>query len=418
MRKLIFSAAHGGFSELGAPLGGGATISDWLVDEWRRRCDVEIGLITPSILGASAPSGSDITAFNEREYARFCIEFSRAATERILSEDPLQCTVLVNDISEAPDFARIAGAGFRIVTIYHVDVVDYIAAIYCHGLVPAAMLARGWEFIRPVAAGLAPSILRLIFERQRDSLRFSSRVVVPSTRMKEILLRAYPGTPQERIDAVAWGVRKAEAPEADVKQELEFVRREFSLDPGRATVLCLSRISPEKGQDLFLKGLIELERQGAFRESAPDLLICGAPAFMRGQTHMELLRALSARLSRVRVHFPGHVTGARKLAMLRAAWVYAFPSRHESYGLTLAEALAEGLPAVAFRNAGAAEILDGDRGVLVEPGTGAGVRFASQVAELLVDEPRRERFSVSARQWAQTHRFEGAAARIASIIGF
>jgi glycosyltransferase involved in cell wall biosynthesis len=415
---LIFTAAHGGFSGLGVPLGGGATISDWLVDEWRRTCDVEIDLIAPSILGASAPSGHDITAFNEREYARFCIEFSRAATERILSADPLQCAVLVNDISEAPDFDRIARAGFRIVTIYHVDVVDYIAAIYCHGLVPAATLARGWELIRPFAARMAPSILRLIFERQRDSLRFSSRVVVPSNRMKEILLRAYPGTPRERIEVVAWGVRKDEAPEEDVKRELESVRREFGLDPGRPAVLCLSRISPEKGQDLFLKGLIELERQGAFRESAPDLLICGAPAFMRGQTHMDLLCSLSARLSRVRVHFPGHVTGARKLAMLRAAWVYAFPSRHESYGLTLAEALAEGLPAVAFRNAGAAEILDGGRGVLVEPGSGGAVRFASEVVELLSDEPRRERFSLSARQWAQTHLFKDAAARIASIVGF
>jgi glycosyltransferase involved in cell wall biosynthesis len=104
--------------------------------------------------------------------------------------------------------------------------------------------------------------------------------------------------------------------------------------------------------------------------------------------------------------------------MLRAARVFAFPSRHESYGLTLAEALAEGLPAVAFRNAGAAEILAGGRGVLVEPGRGGAVRFASEVVELLVDESRRERFSLSARQWAQTHLFEGAAARIASIAGF
>ena len=133
---------------------------------------------------------------------------------------------------------------------------------------------------------------------------------------------------------------------------------------------------------------------------------------------MDLLRRLSSSLSRVRVHFPGHVTGARKRAMFRAATVYAFPSRHESYGLTLAEALAEGPPAVAFRNAGAAEILDGGCGVLVEPGSGGAVRFASEVAALLMDEPRRERFSLSARQWAQTHLFEDAAARIASIAGF
>ncbi len=418
MRRLIYTAAHGGFSGLGVPLGGGATISDWLVEEWRRTCDVVIDLITPSILGASAPSGRDIAAFNERDYARFCIAFSQAVTRRILSEDPSQCTVLVNDISEAPDFARLGSAGFRIVTIYHVDVVDYIAAIYCKGRVSAATLARAWELVRPAAAGLAPPMLKLIFERQRDSLIHSHRVVVPSSRMKTVLLHAYPNTPEDRIDVVAWGVRPDQAPEAEVARELEFIRNEYGLDPGRATVVCLSRISPEKGQDLLLEGLIELERQGAFRDSPPHLLICGAPAFMRGQAQMDLLRKLSARLARVRVHFPGHVTGARKLAMLRAAWVYAFPSRHESYGLTLAEALAEGLPCVAFEQAGAAEIIDSGQGVLVQAGTGGAARFASEVAALLADQPRRQVLSARARQWAQINRFERAAARIASIPGF
>lgn len=48
------TAAHGGFSGFSVPLGGGATISDWLVADWRRTCDLEIDLVTPSILGANA----------------------------------------------------------------------------------------------------------------------------------------------------------------------------------------------------------------------------------------------------------------------------------------------------------------------------------------------------------------------------
>ena len=38
--------------------------------------------------------------------------------------------------------------------------------------------------------------------------------------------------------------------------------------------------------------------------------------------------------------FPGYVTGERKRAFFALADLYVFPSRHESYGLTLLEALA------------------------------------------------------------------------------
>ncbi len=418
MRRLIFTAAHGGFSGLGVPLGGGATISEWLVADWHRARDVEVELITPSILGARAPSGRDIAAFNERDYARFCIGFSQAATRRILAEDPSQCTVLVNDIAEAPDFARLVSAGFRIVTIYHVDVVGYIAAIYCKGRVSAATLARAWELVRPVAASLAPSILKLIFERQRDSLNYSHRVVVPSSRMKTVLLHAYPGTPEDRIDVVPWGVRREQVPEAEVAREVASIRHEYGLDSGRGTVVCLSRISPEKGQDLLLEGLIELERQGAFRDSSPDLLVCGAPAFMRGRVQMDLLRKLSARLARVRVHFPGHVTGARKLAMSAPPGSMRFPPAMKATASLLQRPLRRASPRSPLSRPAAGEILDHGQGVLVRPGSGGASRFASEVAALLADQPRRDTLGALANQWAQTNRFENAAARIAAILGF
>ena len=40
--------------------------------------------------------------------------------------------MLCNDVSEGPDFAALANAGFPVFTIYHVDVVDYFCRIYLH----------------------------------------------------------------------------------------------------------------------------------------------------------------------------------------------------------------------------------------------------------------------------------------------
>lgn len=416
-KKIIYTAAHGGFGGLGVPLGGGAAISEWLSEEWRGRSGYNLELVTPTILGASAPSGRDITSFDERSYARFCLDFGKAATRRILECDPSSCAVLINDIAEAPDFARLAAAGFHIVTIYHVDVVDYIASIYLKGWVSAATLARAWQRLRPAAAPVAPTILKLIFERQRDSLLHSNRVVVPSERMKSILLDAYPAIPHDRIEVVPWGVRTENVAETEVQSELANVRSQAGLDRDSPVILCLSRISPEKGQDLLLEGLIQLERQGAFIDNPPTLLICGDPAFMRGRAHMDLLRRLAARLKRIRVHFPGHVVGARKIAMFRAAQVYAFPSRHESYGLTLAEALSQGLPAIAFDQPGSSEILRNGQGVLVAPGPGSAARFALETIALLENPTRRAEFSKAAMAWAKAHPFRHSAERVGALLG-
>lgn len=109
---------------------------DQLAREWTQSCPFADGfeLISPaSALGAAAPAGCDLVRFSEMRYARFRREFERASTAEIPRHDPRTTTVLVNDISEGPDFRAVAEAGFRVFTIYHVDVVAYVADIYARG---------------------------------------------------------------------------------------------------------------------------------------------------------------------------------------------------------------------------------------------------------------------------------------------
>ena len=55
-----------------------------------------------------------------------------------------------------------------------------------------------------------------------------------------------------------------------------------------------------------------------------------------------------------RVEFLGHVTGDRKAALLQRADLFISVSRHESYGLTLAEAAAAGCRVISHQHYGAA----------------------------------------------------------------
>src|SRR5262249_34965675 len=150
-----YVAAHGGLSGENAPLGGGAAVCDHLVEVWSRTKPFPFRLITPAILGTDAPKGCDLVRFSESEYARFCRVFERAATQEVLREDPAHTMVLVNDVSEGPDFATLVNRGFRVFTIYHVDVVAYVSSIYARNLIRPETTVRWFRYLRPFMPQIA-----------------------------------------------------------------------------------------------------------------------------------------------------------------------------------------------------------------------------------------------------------------------
>lgn len=415
IERVLYCAAHGGFGGQAIPLGGGAAVSNLLLDEWSRTRPFEVELVSPSILGAGAPSGRQLVEFDERQYAAFCESFRAASTQAVLRADPRTSSVLVNDISEGPDFAALQQAGFRIVTVYHVDVVAYISAIYLKDRISPRGLTRFWELMLALRLDrVAPVILRLIFAQQRASLLYSAAVVVPSAGMKDLLLDCYPQTPPERIQVLPWGAPPRFGPEEEACQAAAGLRREFGVPDGAQVLLCLSRISPEKGQDVLLEALLDAERRGRLPQRPLWLFLCGEPAFMHGRRHMERLKQLAARLKQVKVVFPGYMSGLRKQAAFHMSDLYVFPSRHESYGLTLMEALSEGLPAVCLEHQGSREVMTPEVGIMLRDHERD--RLWPAIAELLSDEPRRAAMAQSARELAGARPFAAGAARLAELL--
>jgi glycosyltransferase involved in cell wall biosynthesis len=409
--KILYTAAHGGYAAEAVPLGGGAAVCDHLLAEWTRARPFPLRLITPAILGDSAPTGASLVRFGEREYARFSRAFELAATREILQHDPASSVVLSNDVSEGPDFEALAARGYRIYTIYHVDVVAYVAEMYGRGWIRPETTVRWYPRLRR----LLPPITRLIWEKQEASVRWSRGLIVPSKGMRDVLLRCYPDCPPAKIHVLGWGAWNSGA--AGPPPDPEPLRREFGVPDGAQVLLTLSRISPEKGQDLLLEALLEWERRSDF-PARPDgpaeplwLFICGDAAFMQGQRFLERLKRLAARLRRTRVVFPGYVAGERKRAFFALADLFVFPSRHESYGLTLLEALASGLPAVCLDHHGARAVMQEEFGALVKPG-----ELRAAIARLLSDEEGRKRMGGAARKFAEGERFSDRAAELARLI--
>ena len=389
---ILYTAAHGGFREA-VPLGGGAAICDLLIDEWTRTKPFEFRLIRPDV------EARDIVKFTEREYAKFSRDFERKATEEVLKHDPKTTAVLVNDVSEGPDFAALQD--YRLYTIYHVDVVAYVADIYFRGLVRPETTVKLYRRFR----WLMPAISNLVWEKQEASIRYSRGLIMPSEGMKEVMLRCYPECPAEKIHVMPWGVADPGPP-----GDASALRREFNIPENARVLLTLSRISPEKGQDLLLEKLLAWERRDDYPREPLWLFICGDAAFMQGVEFFKKLRALVAKLKKTQVIFPGYVTGERKQAFFALADLYIFPSRHESYGLTLMEALAAGVPAVCLDHHGARGVMQKEFGAIVK------LEGLIPAIKQLLENRDRDDMREAARAYALKNRFSEQAANLATLL--
>ena len=337
--ELLYSAAHAEFPDT-EPLGGGKAVADSLIRKWRAHAPFALTVLSPCSLGLSL--AKPLAQMTEREYSVFCREFENAATAEILKRDPDDCVVLSNDISEGPNFGLLGERGYRLVTIFHVDVVEYFAKFYLRDLVPAHKLTRFHRF------SWLPDLLKLVFQKQFECVEYSARIVVPSAPMQETILRCYPECPPQKIVIMPWGDvgETTVAAGTPLPQLTEIPDDEF-------VILTLSRLSPEKGIERLLLALRHLDHA----KYRLRVIICGAPAYMKGQRYARKLQQLAAQLTHIPVEFPGHVTGAEKAALLQRADLFVSPSRHESYGLTIAEAISAGCRVISHPHYGASGIV-------------------------------------------------------------
>jgi len=224
--------------------------------------------------------------------------------------------------------------------------------------------------------------------------------------MREVMLRCYPECPPQKIHVLPWGSWQPLEP-ADPTP----LRREFEIPADAHVLLALSRISPEKGQDVLLDALYEWEQRPDYPQRPLVVFICGDAAFMQGRKFMESLKARAAKLRKTRVVFPGYVTGERKRAFFALADLYVFPSLHESYGLTLLEALSAGLPAVCLDHHGARSVMREEFGAIIDR-----PNLVNAIARLLPDDSARAQMSQAARAFATQERFSTRAAELAELL--
>jgi len=168
--------------------------------------------------------------------------------------------------------------------------------------------------------------------------------------------------------------------------------------PVRGQLICVGVLGRHKGQDLLVEALAGLADRDWHCVLAGSL--DRDPAFV-GQLQARIMRLGYGH----RIRLSGILTGSALSHAYATADLLVAPSRSETYGMTVTEALAHGLPVIAAEVGGLPEALgstaDGTRpGQLIPPDDPAAL--AAALGDWLGDERYRHRLRAAARQRRST----------------
>jgi glycosyltransferase involved in cell wall biosynthesis len=237
------------------------------------------------------------------------------------------------------------------------------------------------------AAGVPTVGCRAVNRPLRNSLRHRlvygrllAHCVVNSQATLRTVLGSAPWLDPARVSVIANGI--------DVDRFTAATPLPLGLPAGAVVVGYIGRLSPEKG----LPELAEAWRRVADVASEAHLLVAGVGP-LEGDLRARLAGA-------PRVHWFGLEHDVA--ALMKRCDVLAVPSYEEGFGLVAAEAMAAGVPVVASRTGGLAEVVaDPETGRLVPPRDAAAL--ADALLDLVGDPESRRRMGAAGTERARRY---------------
>jgi len=253
--------------------------------------------------------------------------------------------------------------------------------------VPGVVTVHDLAHLRcPETFGLASRLF--LKASTADAVRRAGLIVVPSESTARDLKELLPAS-AGKVHVVPHGIapHRAAPPEAVARMRARVGERPF--------VLHVGTIQKRKNVDLLVKGVRLLRAEG-FPHRA---VLAGRRGWKCGAAFAEIARDDTA-------VWLGEVDADEIAALFSVADVFCSPSGYEGFGLTVAEAMAAGVPVVASRNSSLPEVVGG-AGVLLDALTAEAI--ATALRPLLRERDARLALSEAGVSRAATFTWERAA---------
>lgn len=217
-------------------------------------------------------------------------------------------------------------------------------------------------------SGLATDVAERLRHSERAALRSVRHVIVTSASTREGLA-AY-GVPPASVSVVEPGTDAAPLAKGSHAVSIE--------------ILCVANIIPRKGHDVLIEALASLQ-------PLRWRLTCVGSTQRSPPTAAALQRQIEEAGLAARIRMLGEQDGAALERCYAAADLFVLPTRHEGFGMVVAEALAHGLPVLATRTGAIPGLVLPDAGMVVPPDDHIALRDA--LAYLLSDRAVLGRFA-------------------------
>ena len=232
-------------------------------------------------------------------------------------------------------------------------------------------------------------------EREREALHAARRVIATSEWTRSELIARALAEP-DRIVVARPGTDAAPAATG-------------SASGGH--LLCVGAVAPHKGQDVLVHALAGMADLPGWSCSIVGSLNADPDFASRTAAAIR-----SAGLTE-RIELMGVLTGRRLADAYHAADLVVAPSRAESYGMVVAEAVARGIPVVAARVGGVPEAIAGSTAAILTPPNDP-VALRAVLRQWWEEPPRRAVLKAEAvRSRAATRTWAESAAIAAAVLG-
>jgi alpha-maltose-1-phosphate synthase len=262
--------------------------------------------------------------------------------------------------------------------------------------IPHVLTAHSLEPLRPWKADQLGGGYRVSSWAEQTAVTAADAIIAVSSRMREDVLRVYPGVDPSRVDIVPSGI------DTDVWHPVQpwrggSVLTELGVDPDRPIVAFVGRITRQKG----VAHLVAAAHR--FSRDAQLVLCAGAPDTpeIAAEVAVEVTKLAEQRTG---VYWLREILPIRQLReILSAATVFVCPSVYEPLGIVNLEAMACGTAVVASAVGGIPEVVaDGVTGSLVRYDAGDPAGYQAGLAEavnaLIADPEKAERYGQAGRQ--------------------
>ena len=253
-------------------------------------------------------------------------------------------------------------------------------------------------YVSPVPERVTQEAIKMII----SNLAYKTDcITTPSDSMKKIMENY--GI-KNRIEVIPNAIHLISFQEDDESKRAE-IKKKYNLKEDDKIILFVGRVASEKSIDTIIKALEIIKKRD---NNKVKLLIVGnGPAMDELQ---QLTRTLKVEKD---VVFAGTVSNEEIQHYYKMAYLFTITSTSESFGIVIIEALASGIPVLAVRAPGAADILTDDLdGLLVDDDV---EKFADALEKIIREPELREKLSKGALKTSEKYNIDTISERMLNL---